>query len=110
MSMKKYIDADALKAKLRLWVSDCIVECDDESADVMRACIDLIDDAPAADVAEVVHGRWTVGYEMCDKSVLYDCSECGRTITVKTWQSVKDYPFCHCGAKMDGEKEGADRE
>ena len=33
----------------------------------------------------------------------YRCSECGRLVRDDTGYDVaKDYPFCHCGAKMDG--------
>ena len=32
-----------------------------------------------------------------------ECSVCGRTIYAKTENDLKDYPYCHCGAKMKGE-------
>ena len=40
----------------------------------------------------------------------YECSECGRSIdeTITEEFMLKDYPYCHCGAKMlptDSEKE-----
>lgn len=40
----------------------------------------------------------------------YECSECGRSVdeTVTEKFMLKDYPYCHCGAKMlptDSEKE-----
>lgn len=74
---------------------------------------------PAADVAPVVHGRWEVKCEShrCDHTGEYDedyyleCSVCHR----KVWdvsqdalimgdieKATKDFPFCHCGARMDG--------
>ena len=35
----------------------------------------------------------------------YRCSECGRLVRDDTGYDVaKDYPFCHCGAKMDGDE------
>ena len=38
----------------------------------------------------------------------YACSICGRTVMDDTGYDVsKDYPFCHCGAKMKG---GAENE
>ena len=71
-----------------------------------RACgtgdaIDMIEDAPAADVAPVVHGRWISknphGYEWT-----FVCSNCGY---------VDGYPFndrhnyCpNCGANMESEE------
>ena len=55
---------------------------------------------PAADVAEVVHGRWIWNEEgEIDWEQFYRCSNCGNK---EYWESN----FCpNCGAKMDG---GAD--
>ena len=50
-------------------------------------------------------GQWICG----DTGLMvmeYKCSECGRTVRDDTEYDVyKDYPYCHCGAKMrkDGE-------
>ena len=67
-----------------------------------------ISDMPAADVAEVVHGQWFVSKIRSIETVFY-CSECMRTVTVgndffgEAPKSVSAaYPYCHCGAKMDG--------
>lgn len=72
-----------------------------------RACgtgdaIDLIEDAPAADVAPVRHGRW-VDRIVDENEVIqpwmkrYYCSECLEGGN-QSW-----FKFCpHCGAKMDG--------
>ena len=70
---------------------------------------------PAADVAEVQHGRWTFGKDLPDsfgsinknKYHLY-CSECRNQAFNKTVDNDPDFdvdtPFCPwCGAKMDGE-------
>ena len=46
---------------------------------------------PAADVAEVVHGRWILH----DDGV-FTCSECGNA------ESNDSYYYRLCGAKMDG--------
>lgn len=45
-------------------------------------------------------GRWiTVNKGLI--VTLYKCSECGRTVKDDTGYDVtKDYPYCHCGAKM----------
>lgn len=43
-----------------------------------------------------------VGYKM------YHCSECGREISSKYHGKVsllKEYPYCHCGTKMESEVE-----
>lgn len=53
----------------------------------------LMIEAPAADVIEVVHGRWIEG------KTLEKCSVCGK-------KGFPDWKYCpNCGAKMDGGKE-----
>jgi len=57
---------------------------------------------PPADVAPVVHGRWL---PIVSYNNTYKCSECGRLlvdITDGLKMVAKHYPYCHCGAKMDG--------
>ena len=74
----------------------------------------VILNAPAADVAPVVHGRWVFGKDLADsfgsinknKYHLY-CSECRNQAFNKTVDNDPDFdvdtPFCPwCGAKMDG--------
>ena len=56
-----------------------------------------VDDAPAADVAPVVHGRW-IHYPDCGVT---RCSHCGWSIE-ECWES-KHCP--ECGARMDLEEE-----
>ena len=56
------------------------------------------DDAPAADVAPVVHAEW-IPHEHVSRSPYarnYDCSACGNS-------PIETGDFCNkCGAKMDG--------
>lgn len=59
---------------------------------------DGIGSIPAADVAPVVHGRWTHlgGDEWC-------CPVCGFVITTEGSWDKPDKKYCEdCGAKMDG--------
>lgn len=58
-----------------------------------------IRELPAADVAEVVHGRWIWNEEgEIDWEQFYRCSNCGDK---EYWESN----FCpNCGAKMDLEE------
>ena len=86
-----------------------------------RACgtgdaIDMIEDAPAADVAPVVHGRW-ISWEKAGNFVpspdRHECSVChdAAQVLVNGFELLSDY--CpNCGAKMDGERKdgGADHE
>lgn len=55
----------------------------------------------AADVAPVVHGRWEQVKEWATKAK-YRCSVCGREIMSAVKVNIEKYPYCHCGAKMDG--------
>lgn len=81
--------------------------------------LDVIEDLPALDVAPVVHARWipdceTVGddYFGYDEEWFVRCSRCGRIerdvdaypLMDGDIRAVKqDYPYCHCGARMDGD-------
>ncbi len=65
-----------------------------------------VDDAPAADVAPVVHGRW-IEREDPMLDTYYTCSACNEDFYIEqTGDPVKDlftYTYCpNCGAKMDG--------
>lgn len=58
------------------------------------ASADELEKLPAADVAQVRHGRWEYSFD-CGLS---ECSACGWNIE----EYVEDYAFCpNCGAKMD---------
>ena len=70
-----------------------------------RACgtgdaIDMIEDAPAADVATVVHGRWLTHYRSGVTVAEGFVSSC-----CDMWAARKSDYCPNCGAKMDG---GAD--
>ena len=51
---KEYIEREEAKARLRMWITDCVLDRDNETADRFRDCIDLLDSIPAADVVPVV--------------------------------------------------------
>lgn len=63
-----------------------------------------IDNMPTVDAVPVVHGRW-ISFLDGDHIMperYYRCSRCGRV-------ESRCQPYCHCGAKMDGErKDGGD--
>ena len=81
------------------------METETDAAVVLR----MIDDAPAADVAPVVHGcfepcfaengNWRQGFAKC--------SNCGKEYYA---QVINHFGYCpNCGAKMDDErKDGGD--
>lgn len=69
---------------------------------------DFLDNIPTADVVSVVHGRWKL-LHAGDWTSVCVCSVCGRRETVSSSDMCnpenrmsKIYPFCHCGARMDG--------
>lgn len=73
-------------------------------------------EVPAADVSPVVHGEWEIVSESYrlfddyDESYSVKCPFCERTYYVPfEFEEEKmiayareHYPYCHCGAKMDG--------
>ncbi len=78
---------------------------------------ELIKSMPNADVVEVKHGEWLLKsniYKMLDdvdEEFYVECPFCHKTEYVpfeleeeKMLKYAKaEYPYCHCGAKMDGE-------
>jgi len=52
--------------------------------------------APTLDVEPVRHGEW-LEVRLTRRTTEYKCSECGH------WEKKK-YPYCNCGAKMDGRR------
>ena len=59
------------------------------------SAINALRNAPAADVAQVVHGRWKFHGD-CGVT---ECSSCGWSIE----EYAGDYAYCpNCGARMDG--------
>ena len=67
-----------------------------------------IEQIPAADVAEVRHGRW-IRPHWKNSNYCCDCSECGGEAMHRDYQWDKNgiYPICpNCGAYMMGENNG----
>lgn len=97
--MAEYIDREAATnvACNILWN---LWKMNDLSTSVMAKALNSI---PAADVAPVVHGRWTHlgGDEWC-------CSACGFVITTEGSWYKPTKKYCEdCGAKIDGGIENA---
>lgn len=71
-----------------------------QAAKVLRE----VSDAPAADVAPVVHARWIHSrYEDCSEQFeLVKCSQCNHEAYAMAFY-VRGGNYCpNCGAKMDG--------
>lgn len=59
--------------------------------------IGCLEDAPAADVAPVRHGRWK------KSGSLLECQYCGEIYSQLGGNAGKSWNYCpNCGAKMDG--------
>lgn len=55
--------------------------------------------------SEPKRGKWIV-QDKGLKTTSYHCSECGRFIMDDTgYDVIIDYPYCNCGAKMEGIEE-----
>lgn len=107
--MDEYIDKEAFKKSVEeRYCLPCKVAGKDYNGCKCRACwvddmLDEVIDAPAADVAPVVHGRWIKdndSFQINDYCCYFDhtCSECGKIINDRY-----EFPnYCpNCGAKMD---------
>ena len=102
----RLIDADALKELFREVIGHIAKkpEMNGNLEHMIRASamvIQMIDDAPTVQ-PERKTGRWI---EMLSTNHTYKCSECGRllvNITDGKNKVAKNYPYCHCGAKMEG--------
>lgn len=68
----------------------------------------------AVDAEPVRHGRWIIVCDTDDgwwREWYAKCSKCGRTILLNEYicetqspeKALTEYPYCHCGAKMDEE-------
>lgn len=105
--MSEYIERKALVHHLE----NCIDEVNNTNGytEDFKTCLRLVKNQPAADVAEMKHGKWNGWHG--DKLVGIDdngddmyrhyhyntCSECGRGNAIKS-------AYCpHCGAKMGAE-------
>ena len=96
---KEYIEREAAKARLRIWITDCVLDGDNDEADCFRNCIDLLDSIPATDVAPVVHGRWE------KHGSKWQCTGCKVLMSIDGTPQENLLYYCpNCGAKMDKEE------
>ena len=81
-----------------------------------KSVLRIVDETPTVDAVEVVHGRWILKsriYKMfddVDEEFYVECNLCNREEPVcfefgeqqMLDYAKRHYPYCHCGAKMDG--------
>lgn len=111
--MARYIDADVLHIQMEN-LYEHHIEMKNYSADgAVADCLDLLDNSPTADVAEVKHGYWKDRYGNKYDNQLYECSVCGEKALYEFYKNDLDNwaerqkltPVCpHCFAKMDIER------
>lgn len=117
MAEKEYIERGALIAEIDRNEPSNWTDTEAEIQSILdyRLYKGIAISQPAADVVEVRHGEWKLmGTEMfMDGSYAskFCCSLCAREIGVchehdndKYKYAKSLYPYCHCGAKMDGER------
>lgn len=93
--MEKYINAERLIEEFKSIHPDSQLM-------YASAFAEFVKDAPAADVAPVIHGKWMLVRKFCG-GASFKCSVCERQIDVWGWYLLNLYPYCNCGAKMDVE-------
>lgn len=99
--MDEYISREAAIEEIDKWLDTVGTVLVGKGLSYYGELIGCIEDTPAADVAEVVHGQWASEA----KGGVYGpvCSVCGYYIPgISFWNA----PYCpHCGARMDGAAE-----
>lgn len=99
--MKEYIERAVAVKKFENYRRDCEEENDERAAQIFEDCISELMAIPAADVAEVRHGRWVRDKWPSGTHKLI-CSECGE------WSGKKSRYCPSCGALMKGDEHEAD--
>ena len=100
--MKEYIEREALEKDFNSRLNDLVAEYGqyDHYVRGFEEAVDRLEDAPAADVVEVRHGRWEERPVNVDTPTTdLFCSECN--FASYHWR----YNYCPiCGAIMDKEE------
>ena len=93
--MKEYIERAVAVKKFENYRRDCEEENDERAAQIFEDCISELMAIPAANVAEVRHGRW-----IFEPGKIPYCSECKEYSD----DGDKGATFCPwCGVRMDKE-------
>ena len=93
----EYLDKSSLVARMKYYEEHTTEGSGEHYA--YSAALREIRNAPAADVAPVVHGKW--GDNGIAGSMLVKCSVCGFDC------GANSFSYCpNCGARMDGGNEG----
>ena len=101
----EYLDRSSLVARMKYYEEHTTERSSEHYA--YSAALREIRNAPAADVAPVVHGKWV--HSRYDRSSeqfdVVKCSRCGLEAYAMAYH-VRDGNYCpRCGARMDGGNE-----
>lgn len=96
--MPRYVDVDNIGSFMV-----CAFPDDEYAIGWNEAIAKIETSAPTADVEPIVHAHWRYMGMTHDGLYIYACLECGRRIFIASSSSLKYYPYCHCGARMDEE-------
>ena len=109
--MARYIDADKFAERIKL--SPAFKNIGFIEGDLLQSVVlDLLDNAPTADVEEVKHGEWIDKWDGKYANPTYVCSNCGEKALLENYINELDQwryrqslsiRCPHCGAKMDGQ-------
>lgn len=106
--MPRYIDAEMVECKIdemqnRLLTNDDLLwDINKPYYTGLAMARGFLNDTSTADVQEVKHGRWIYcgHHEMMGHA--FQCSVCERWMFTNFPKHViEEYPYCHCGAKME---------
>lgn len=106
---RRYIDANALQVRLERKKAGIANQRYTEGwNDCMMRVKSMVSTMPTIDAVPIVHGRWKL-LRKGDWTSVFVCSVCGRREKIAESESynsqlkmLREYPYCHCGARMDG--------
>lgn len=100
--ISEYLDRGSLVARMKYYKEHTTEESGEHYA--YTVALREIRNAPAADVAPVVHGHWVVRFDGPYKRRRCYCSHCGKHNGVGGIAQNQEKPYCpNCGARMDGD-------
>lgn len=119
--MAEYIEREALVQYIRSRKGNFIDDMGKGWSNGMEAAASACEKFPAADVEPVKRGCWSLWCDSrldqstgeYDEDFYLECSECKRkaldidqsiAVSGQWGKLIEQFPYCHCGAKMDGER------